>query len=277
LKSIFIFHFLLAFSLALVGQDSLLNIKVIETDLLTDLRENNSCSMKDFSDVANFYLEEGTKEEFNIFFSSFFSSNPDSLKFSFLQDLVKSSFQYADSLEDHNYSKFSNYYESLRSRFGYLLISHQELLLTSAEFHFSSNNTELGYSCLSEVMKIYESRFITNDFLNQTRNYSKTKLKFISSQLAHKAFTLFVSQLPVDDYRFKMFAKNERYRKYRTQNKYSVYKIINTKLNSEGYISIEIPNQQSEGRIKIDMKKIIEDEKKETEAYKKKYDWIKKE
>ncbi len=230
--------------------------------------------MKSFNQVANFYLDKESKEEFNMFFSNFFSFNPDSLKLNFLQDLVKSSFQYSNFLEDHNYSKFSNYYEILRSRVGYLLISHQELLLSSAKFHFSSDNTELGYSCLSEVMKLYESRFVTNDFLIKKR--STKELKFISSQLAHKAFILFVSQLPVDDYRFKMFAKHERYGKYRSQNKNSVYKIINKKLNSEGYVPIELP-KQSQGRVKIDMEKLIENEKKETEAYKKKYDWIKKE
>lgn len=251
-----------------MGQDSLSVIQKTEQSILNHLEKDRKCSMHDLSSVFSYYLSNNELEKLNEFFLRIFdTTNPEEMEIRFLQDFIYSSISLRHYLDEKNTLNLDRYYHSMRSRYSEFKENQQKILMLKSEMHFQRQQMEYGYAALTEVMKIYDSEIQTNDYLFASGKFNFGKIGF---NYAYQAYISFLKHLPVDDYRFKMLAKDIRYTPYLNFNNQFAYQIINEKLVKAGYE--KLTPKKLRGGV-LDVEKI----EKEKEEYKKKYDWIKKE
>lgn len=255
----------------LLAQDSLKTIKALEAEIYSNLKTNHSCDLNDIYKVISYHKKNLADKMLNQFFANIYSHNSQELDLNFLQGLISLSLNTRTTLDANNTKMMEQYYADLRIRYLNLLLGQQQLLLTNAQANLYNKKDELAFANLTEVMKIHDSRIQSNNTLiGETNNITSNHQSF---QFAYKAFIMFLQALPVDDYRFKMFAKDGKHTRFRNFNDRESLILINKKLDAAGYEPIQTKPLRG---ATIDLEKLKEEEAKEEEAFRKKYDWIKK-
>lgn len=223
------------------AQDSLININLLVEQNTQRITEKGNCDLSNLEDVVwGIFEREDGRDSLESIFSKFYVQDPNIYDIDFLQYFINFSYPYRRYLSTETNERMEVFYKNLRKRLGTVLVSHQYLLIKNAKTHFHLGNQESGYGCLAEVIKLYFSRFPENDSLNPSSKYGGDKREFF--QASHKAFILFLSELPVSDYRFKMFCNKSLYSGFRNGNNQQAYLTINKKLDEAGYLPLEIPD-----------------------------------
>ncbi len=260
---------LLLISSLVLGQNSKEQVQTKMESTILNIKSDNKCNIKDLKSIFSNLSSRNKKKKLNKFVTTLFECNPEKLDFEFHQELVDLSYTYGNYLNKTNHETLNHYYKIMRIRFFKIKERQQKILLTKAKLQLQSQNLENGYATLTEVMKIYESNIRTKDergFDNFTNGIN------MSYEYAYQAYIVFLKYLSVDDFRFKMLAKNTRYKMYINNNNQYPYKIINDKLAEAGYKKMK-PKVMRGARIDIESIKLKEE--KENEEFKNEYDWIK--
>lgn len=255
------------------GQDSLDIIVSTKEKILSTIKTDRMCNIRNFKLVVSHYIDHKKLEELNDFLSLVYENDPKELEFQFHQEITDLSLVIISHLNKKNKSSFNNYYRTLRFRFFKAFERQQKILLAKAALNFNSNQMEDGYSSLTEVMRMDEAKILSKG----ERNLYKRDLSY---EYAFEAYISFLQHLSVDDVRFKMLVKHSRYSHYINHRNQYAYRIINDKLSKAGYKAIKpksMLGKNSDSDVGISIEEQKEREKKENEKFKKKYDWIKKE
>jgi len=179
---------------------------------------------------------ENDPERLNAYLKQIFQLDPNDLDLSFLQEFTSKALNLFYTLAEENRQKTEAFYHVYRVRQHAFRTKGQELLLQKFRINWKSNEYNLAYTSLSEIIRLDKASYYTNNKL-------LSKGESINSEIfenSYKAFLTFLKILNVENGTFQFLALAPNHRNFRIQDDFFAYKYINQKLIQAGYKPVDI-------------------------------------